>query len=115
MRASEKTRVAEKATRGDLLKPEEVAERLRISPKTVWTMADKNTLPPHRIGSLLMFDSADVEDYIFFSKFQGGGLALSAVDKKQLMSRVEEQMDFLRSYVERFVKESRRRAAPMKH
>jgi len=103
--------VVEKAVRGDLLKPAEAAERLRVSFKTVYSMYVKNELPGHRIRSCLRFDSADIDDYLFFSKFSGVNFKLSAIDKEQIIARIEAQEAFTRSYLEKFIEPRR---APMK-
>jgi len=57
-----------KVIRGELLTPQEVAKFLRVSPGTVQYMVSNYEIPVHRIRGSLRFDSADVDDYLFFSK-----------------------------------------------
>ena len=104
-----------KPLRGKLLKNEEVAELLRISPKTVHVMGKRGDIPPHRIGSLVMFDSADVDDYLFFSKLHrlDGYLSLSAIDKQKIIDRVEDQIAHSMSYLKKLLNETKKEGKPM--
>ena len=72
-----------KPIRGELMTPTEVAKKFRVGLSTVYAMVTKYELPAHRIRGSLRFDSADVDDYLFFSKFSGGYIKLSAIDKEQ--------------------------------
>ena len=103
----------EKPVRGELLTPDEVANLFRLSPKTIYVMAANGELPVHRVSSSLRFDSADVDDYLFYSKFNGGNLKLSSIDEEKLMTRVEDQLAHTRHYVEKIIKDTRR-VKPMK-
>ena len=97
--------------RGQLLRPEEVAEKLRVSPKTVYNMAAQGDLPSRHVRSMLRFDSADIDDYLFFSKFHTGYLKLSRLDKKQILERVEEQFAHTKKYLDQFLKKINKGAA----
>ena len=92
-----------KPIRGELMTPAEVAKKFRVGLSTVYHMTTYGELPAHRIRSSLRFDSADVDDYLFFSKFSGGYIKLSAIDKEQLVNRFEDQIYHLRKYVESFI------------
>ena len=89
--------------RGELMTPHEVAKKLRVSINTIYNMTTNGELPAHRIRYSLRFDSADVDDYLFFSKFNYSGKKLSAIDKEQIMNRFEDQMAHLRCYIEKFI------------
>jgi len=94
--------------RGELMTPQEVAKKLRVSIHTIYHMTTNGELPAHRIRCSLRFDSADVDDYLFFSKFNYSGFKLlSAIDKEQIMNRFEDQMAHLRRYIEKFINKSR--------
>ena len=98
----------EKPIRGELLTPKETAQRLRVGLKTVYNMATGNEIPPHYVRSCIRFDSADVDDYLFFSKFNGRKLILSNLDKKQLLERFQDQVAHAQQYVEKIINETRR-------
>ena len=100
--------------RGEILLPEEVAKRLRVSLKTVYTMATKGELPTRHVRSMLRFDSMDVDDYLFFSKFHSGYLKLSEVDKKQIIERLEEQIHHTKNYLEMFFKKPKNKGVSMR-
>ena len=58
-----------KVTEKKLLKPEEVADILRISPRTIYNRCCRSAktkfpIKPKRVGKLLRFDSRDVNKYI---------------------------------------------------
>jgi excisionase family DNA binding protein len=89
-----------------LLTPEEVAEKLNVSVKTVYTMANDNELPPHRIRSLLRFDEADVFDYVFFSKFRRDNIHCKPSDIKELYERFNDQIEYSKEYVTKFINEN---------
>ena len=44
-----------------LLKPEEVAERLKVSRTTVYRMVDRRQIAVYRIGGVLRFSPRDIE------------------------------------------------------
>jgi excisionase family DNA binding protein len=93
-----------KPIRGDrLMKPDEVAEALRVSVKTVYLLVAKNELPPHKIGCSLRFDSADVDDYIFFSKYRRDNFHLTPSDKEELFERIDAQIDQAKFYMEKIL------------
>jgi len=94
--------------RGELMTPQEVAKKLRVGIHTVYNMATNGELPAHRIRCSLRFDSADVDDYLFFSKFNYSNFKLSAIDKEQILNRFEDQVAHSRRYVEDFINKSRR-------
>lgn len=100
----------EKPVRGELIKLGDAAKRLNVSPKTAYVMINEGDIPAHRIRTCLRVDSADVDDYIFFSKFNHRQLKLTTIDKQQIINRFEEQLAHSRSYVEKFINESRRRS-----
>jgi excisionase family DNA binding protein len=93
----------EKPVRSELLKLGQVAKILNIVISTVYQMCAKGELPAHRIGGSIRFDPADIDDYIFFSKFHGGTLKLSAIDKEQIIDRFEEQLAHLRKSLEKII------------
>ena len=95
--------IQSKAIRGELFTPKEVAKFLKVSLSTVHCMVANFELPAHRIRGSLRFDSADIDDYLFFSKFSGGYLKLSEIDKEQLRNRIEDQIFHLRKYIEKFI------------
>jgi hypothetical protein len=70
-------------------------------------MAD-HEIPVYHIRSSLRFDSADVDDYLFFSKFYHSNLKLSAIDKEQLVNRFEDQRYHLRRYIQKFIGETKK-------
>jgi excisionase family DNA binding protein len=88
-----------------LMTPDEVAEKLRISTKTVYAMVTSNELPPHKIRGSLRFDSADIDDYIFFSKFWRGNSRLKSSDAEELFERVNSQIEQAKDYVKKLVEE----------
>jgi excisionase family DNA binding protein len=47
-----------------LLKPEEVAEMLRVARKTVIVMARDGRIPSLRVGRFVRFDAAEVEHWL---------------------------------------------------
>ena len=96
------------AIRGELLKPQEVAKFLKVSVNTVYHMVTYSEIPAHYIRGSIRFDSADVDDYLFFSKFSGGYLKLSNVDKEHILNRIEDQIYHLRKYIERFINKSKK-------
>jgi excisionase family DNA binding protein len=86
-----------------LMTPQEVAGRLRVSVKTVYNMAAESEIPPHRIRGSLRFDAADIDDYIFFSKFRGGDIRYSPSDIKGVFERVNDQIEQAKRYMETFL------------
>jgi excisionase family DNA binding protein len=81
------TESQEKPVRGELLTLTEVQKILKIGQSTVYTITKKNELPSHRIGGSIRIDSADLNDYLFFSKFSRG-TPLNDSDKSQIFERV---------------------------
>jgi excisionase family DNA binding protein len=104
--------IPNQAVRGELLTTPEVARKFRIGVSTVYQMAANGEIPSHHIRGNLRFDSADIDDYLFFSKFHGGYLNLSALDKKQILDRVENEIAHARRYIEKLINGTRRQ--PMK-
>jgi excisionase family DNA binding protein len=47
-----------------LLKPNEAADMLAISPRLLWTITDSGALPCLRIGRLVRYDVADLKAWI---------------------------------------------------
>ncbi len=47
-----------------LLKPNEAAEMLAISPRLLWSITDSGALPCLRIGRLVRYDPADLKAWI---------------------------------------------------
>jgi excisionase family DNA binding protein len=47
-----------------LLKPEEVAEMLRVARKTVIVMAREGRIPSIRVGRFVRFDAAEVKRWL---------------------------------------------------
>jgi excisionase family DNA binding protein len=93
-----------KPIRGNcLMKPGDVAKKLAISVKTVYLMAADNELPPHRIRSCLRFDSADVDDYLFFSKYRQDNLHLTPSDKEELFNRVNDQIEQAKDFIQKLL------------
>ncbi|MDR0472354.1 MAG: helix-turn-helix domain-containing protein [Treponema sp.] len=108
MKGSEAVPVQEKPVRGKLLTPKEVADEIRMGVKTVYVMAENGELPSHRVRCSLRFDSADVADYLFLSKFHSSNLKLSSVDKDQVLARIDDQLAHTRRYAEMLLKQGRR-------
>ena len=100
------------AIRGELLTPSEVSKKFRVGLSTIYQMTANGELPAHHIRSSLRFDSADVDDYLFFSKFHGGYLKLSTTDKKLILDRFDDEVANAKRYVENLINGSRRQ--PMK-
>jgi excisionase family DNA binding protein len=93
-----------KPIRGDcLMKAEDVAKKLNVSLKTVYLMATDNELPPHRIRSCLRFDSADVDDYLFFSKYRRDNFHLTPSDKEELFARVNAQIEQAKDFIQKLL------------
>jgi excisionase family DNA binding protein len=93
-----------KPIRGDcLMRPGDVAKKLNVSVKTVYLMAADNELPPHRIRSCLRFDSADVDDYLFFSKYRRDNFRLTPSDKKELFERVNAQIEQAKDFIQKLL------------
>ena len=97
-----------KVIRGEILKPQEVAKFLKVSVHTVYNMATNFEIPAHHIRCSLRFDSADIDDYLFFSKYCNGYLKLSNIDKEQILNRIDNQIYFLQKYIERFINISKK-------
>lgn len=100
-----------KPVRGELLTPKEVAQRLRTCLKTVYNMAASGEIPPHRVRTNIRFDSADVDDYLFLSKFcrRPGNPGISVIEKEEILARFEDQVTHSRAYVEKIINESCRK------
>jgi excisionase family DNA binding protein len=98
--------------RGDLMTPDEVAEKLRMSVKSVYAMAANNEITPHKIRCSLRFDSADVDDYIFFSKYNTGigNLRLSSITAHDIAERVYSEVDHAMNYINKFVPQAKEAA-----
>ena len=47
-----------------LLRSDEAARLLAISPRKLWTLADDGEIPVVRIGRSVRYDPADLQDYI---------------------------------------------------
>jgi excisionase family DNA binding protein len=110
------SKTAVKPIRGYFLKPDEVAKKLNVCLKTVHNLATSNEIPPHRVRTSLRFDSADVDDYMFFSKFSRrvSNLSISRIEKEEILARFEDQVMQALAYVEKIINESCRKEAPMK-
>ena len=100
--------------RGKLLKPEEAAEILRICPKTVYNMATANEIPSCKVRSAVRFDSADIDDYLFLSKFSDGNTRLRPADAEEMLRRMDERHASDRAYIKAFIEKVMKRRPPMK-
>jgi len=89
--------------RGELLKAAEVAEMLKVSPKLVYNMATANEIPAHMVRGAKRFDSADINDYLFLSKFAAGGVRLKPADAEELLRRLDERHASDRAYIKAFI------------
>ena len=49
---------------GPLLDRNEVADRLAVSPTTVWRLVRSGELPAYRVGRQIRLSTVDVENYI---------------------------------------------------
>jgi len=85
--------------RGELLKAAEVAKMLRVSSKLVYNMATANEIPAHMVRGAKRFDSADINDYLFLSKFGVGGVPLRPADAEELLRRMDERHASDRAYI----------------
>ena len=56
-----------------LLRSDEAAKFLAISPRTLWTLTKEGDIPVVRIGSLVRYDPADLQDYIERQKHRKAG------------------------------------------
>ena len=54
-----------------LLKPEETAELLSISPRTLWTLTKKGEIPCVRVGRAVRYDPPDLRINIESQKQSG--------------------------------------------
>jgi excisionase family DNA binding protein len=103
MRQSKAVPHEEEPVRGELMTPDEVAEKLRVSPKTVYAMAANNEIAPHHIRSCVRLDSADVDDYIFFSKFMRASIKPTPSEIESVVGRLEDQIDHAKRYIDQFI------------
>jgi excisionase family DNA binding protein len=90
-----------------------VAKILGISERTVYTMAENNEPPPHRIRSCLRFHPDDIDDYIFFSKFAlpDGQFKVRPADKDALLKRIDERNEQEKSFVLKLLEGKQKRRA----
>lgn len=104
-----------KPIRGEVLKPKDVAERLKVSLKTVYNLAALDEIPSHRVRTGVRFDSADVDDYLFFSKFnrRGTNLSMSKIEKQEILARFDDQVLHARAYVEKIINEAGKKGGAM--
>jgi hypothetical protein len=90
-----------------LLTAAEVARRLTVSAKEVYNMTKQNVLCPHRIQGVIRYDSADIDDYLFFSKFHDNYIHLKRFEAKEFLdrlnARIEDQITHTKNYIEEFV------------
>ena len=56
-----------------LLRSDEAARLLAISPRKLWTLADDGEIPVVRIGRSVRYDPADLRDYIERQKHRKAG------------------------------------------
>ncbi len=56
-----------------LLRSDEAAKLLAISPRTLWSLADEGEIPVVRIGRSVRYDPADLQDYIERQKHRKAG------------------------------------------
>lgn len=54
----------------ELLGPADVAQRLGVSARWVRAAAASGRLPHHRVGRLIRFDPADVDDFLSRSRVE---------------------------------------------
>ena len=96
--------------RGELLTFNEAAKRLRMGNSTFYEVIKKGHIAPFYLptGKSLV-DSADVDDYLFFSKFNSPGISIGKIDKEKIIARFEEQIKHTRAYIEKIIDEACRR------
>jgi len=51
-----------------LLHPRQAAEYLAISERSIWNLESRGLLRPVRVGRIVRFDRADLDDFIIRSK-----------------------------------------------
>jgi excisionase family DNA binding protein len=103
----------ENPIRGQLLKPQEAADILRIDVKTVYAMAKKGELHPFRVSQSLRFDSADIEDYLFLSKFRNDKYIFKPEDIEDLFNRIYSQVEHAKKYIQTLTGRKRGRKEPV--
>ena len=47
-----------------LMKPDQAAKMLSISPRSLWTLTDNGEIPCVRLGRSVRYDSGDLRNYI---------------------------------------------------
>ena len=97
--------------RGELLTFKEAAKRLRIGYSTFYEIIKKGYIEPFNlpIGRKLI-DSADVDDYLFFSKYSYGiNSGIGKIEKEKIIARFEEQIMHTRAYIEKIIDEACRK------
>jgi excisionase family DNA binding protein len=97
--------------REKMLRPGEVAEILNVDVKTVYAMKNRGDVPYHKLGGSIRFDSADISDYIFFSKFGKAGFDFNPKDIKELFYRIDAQFEHTKKFIEKLLLG---KGAPMK-
>lgn len=80
-----------KSIRGPLLNISEAAKILNVSRAEIYVMINKNIIPYHQINGSKRLDSADINDYLFFSKFGGNTSLIKKSDKVKIIEQVEER------------------------
>jgi excisionase family DNA binding protein len=96
-----------KPVRGELETFKEAAKRLRMGYSTFYEVIKKGYIEPFDmpVGHLLV-DSADVDDYLFFSKYnQNPGKRISNIEKEEIIARFEEQIMHTRAFIEKIINE----------
>ena len=54
-----------------LMRPDEAAKALAISPRTLWALANRGEIPCVRIGRSVRYDPRDLQDWIEQRKNHG--------------------------------------------
>ena len=103
MRESKVT-AGEKPFRGELFTMNEAAKYLRMGKSTFYECVKKGYIvtfnPP--IGPQTV-DSADLDDYLFFSRFSDNKIIINQIEKEKILARFNEQVLHALAYIEKFI------------
>ena len=83
-----------------LLTPGEAAMRLGVKEKYLYKLAQNGKIPCNRICGLVRFDPVDIENYKFFSKYNGFNIHFEKYDKEKLLELLEEWHAHLKKNIE---------------
>ena len=98
----------EKPFRGELYTVKEAAKHCRMGLSSMYKCIKRGYIVPFELplGPTLI-DSADLDDYIFFSRLKRDDrLIINKIDKEKIIARFEEQILHTRAYVEKILKEA---------